>query len=860
MNRNIFNSIAIFIAAFLLLQGCQNQADRKIKLSDISSPAQNISQPASSVLQVSPRQQRYIAILNFKNETGDPALNWLRRGLADMFVTELSQSPYLNIIPITRIQETIQNHEKQEGELEDPSVAAMIARETDAEMVLRGRIFSLRDSLGIEVELLSANTARIIRKEQVFGKGLEQIFSMVSALSDRVRSNMRGDLEEIEYTGVNLANMTHSIEAFRYYSRALENTEKFLHEEAEKYLEKAIQEDSTFAAAYLRLAELKYSLGKEEEGKQKLMRTKQLAEKLSESDQVTLEILEKRIQGKYWEVITALEEAVSRFPTDVELRLNLARMYRALGDYDRALQEFETVLDLDPNRKMVYNDLGYVHAHRGDFTSAINYIDKYQEFARNEPNPYDSKGEILMMAGRLEEAKEQFNRALQQWPTFFYSARNLAQVHTELGNFDKTMEYMEQLRTLVPSEKFLQEHEFYKALILWRFGEIEQAERLFMGLIEKAPYNCDPVLLAGEMLESTGNNQKAGRLYDAAFSRFESYIQERDDLNHEVVDNFIRLVLQANLPADRAIPAFENLTSNHSLSEFYGFIAHITLSLLYLRNGDLDQAQACSPGYNAEQFNTLFARMERGSASLWRYIYESLAYLPEIEPTNHPFVKLLLSISRETNRKDLEAAVFFARSYLYGKQGRMKSVTNEYQDAGAPLEEDWLVIGPFATTKVSPFHHSFPPEKSIDIKAIYQEAGREIKWISAHDGIYDGYIDLKSIFGHGSWTVGYGLTYVFSPDQRQVQIRLGADEACKLWLNDELIWQHYIKGDAVIDRDIVSVLLQPGYNKLLLKVTNSTMDWGYYLRITDGSGNGYYDIAFHSPEVLAEEGFAARQN
>lgn len=86
---------------------------------------------------------------------------------------------------------------------------------------------------------------------------------------------------------------------------------------------------------------------------------------------------------------------------------------------------------------------------------------------------------------------------------------------------------------------------------------------------------------------------------------------------------------------------------------------------------------------------------------------------------------------------------------------------------------------------------------------------------------------------------------------------MGTDEACKLWLNDELIWQHYIKGDAMIDRDIVAVLLQPGYNKLLLKVTNSMMDWGYYLRITDGSGNGYYDITFHSPEEMDEKEFAS---
>jgi hypothetical protein len=94
------------------------------------------------------------------------------------------------------------------------------------------------------------------------------------------------------------------------------------------------------------------------------------------------------------------------------------------------------------------------------------------------------------------------------------------------------------------------------------------------------------------------------------------------------------------------------------------------------------------------------------------------------------------------------------------------------------------------------------------------------------------------------------LVYIDSPDERKVQVRIGTDESCKFWLNDDLIWQHYIKRSAVVDRDIVTVVLHPGYNKMLLKITNTDLDWGFYFRVTDEAGDGYPDLKFVSADEI----------
>jgi hypothetical protein len=185
---------------------------------------------------------------------------------------------------------------------------------------------------------------------------------------------------------------------------------------------------------------------------------------------------------------------------------------------------------------------------------------------------------------------------------------------------------------------------------------------------------------------------------------------------------------------------------------------------------------------------------------------------------------------------------------MKGIAGFDDGVKEKYQYLGSPMETDWQVIGPFAMENYSGFDFVFDPEKKIDLNVTYKSSGRSLKWQIADDGYFDGYIDLKEIIGHGSWSVAYGLVYIRSPEERKVQLRIGTNEAVKLWLNNKQIWQHYQKRNAVLDRDLVTVLLQPGYNKLLVKVTNEAVDWGFFFRVTGEDGSGFKDITFHSYE------------
>src|SRR5688500_14139964 len=56
----------------------------------------------------SPSGRPAIAVLYFDNNTGDPSLDWIRTGLTDMMVTDLSQTPNIEVLGTDRLYQILQ--------------------------------------------------------------------------------------------------------------------------------------------------------------------------------------------------------------------------------------------------------------------------------------------------------------------------------------------------------------------------------------------------------------------------------------------------------------------------------------------------------------------------------------------------------------------------------------------------------------------------------------------------------------------------------------------------------------------------------------------------------------------------------
>ena len=83
----------------------------------------------------------------------------------------------------------------------------------------------------------------------------------------------------------------------------------------------------------------------------------------------------------------------------------------------------------------------------------------------------------------------------------------------------------------------------------------------------------------------------------------------------------------------------------------------------------------------------------------------------------------------------------------------------------------------------------------------------------------------------------YAATYLYSPDDREVRLDIGADDVFVLWLNgrevgrrDELHW-------AVVGQHKIPVLLKKGWNEVIMNVGNAGGTWGFYFEVKKPDGS-----------------------
>ncbi len=124
----------------------------------------------------------------------------------------------------------------------------------------------------------------------------------------------------------------------------------------------------------------------------------------------------------------------------------------------------------------------------------------------------------------------------------------------------------------------------------------------------------------------------------------------------------------------------------------------------------------------------------------------------------------------------------------------------------------------------------YTKDKKIDVtwKPLHwKEASPVIKLNDLHPDFKDYY-------------VVYLAAYVFCPEEkdrnRRVQVRLGSDDDFRLWINGKLIGEKSGSRPAHADDDAFNARLEKGWNRILFKICDRTMDAAAVLRLTDVKG------------------------
>ncbi len=156
----------------------------------------------------------------------------------------------------------------------------------------------------------------------------------------------------------------------------------------------------------------------------------------------------------------------------------------------------------------------------------------------------------------------------------------------------------------------------------------------------------------------------------------------------------------------------------------------------------------------------------------------------------------------------------------------------------------FMVIGPFGCKTCDNFNHEFPPEKQVNIKAEYKSGSEKLTWEICSVEPATGYLDFLKYIRPTEWVCSYAYCKVISRKTMPAQIRVGTNDTGTLWFNGDKIVAKNMERSAVLDDDVQPVQLQKGENTILIKVCNTEMNWGLYLRITDTDGNAITNLNY----------------
>src|SRR5208282_4864202 len=150
-------------------------------------------------------------------------------------------------------------------------------------------------------------------------------------------------------------------------------------------------------------------------------------------EQLSLQVL-KAGRSRDQEAEVALrQQLVSEFPRDTLDRGILAGTLSILGKREQALELMQQGLALDPKNEDLLNFQSYQLARWGDFNGALAANDAYMAVRPGDPNPLDTRGDVLYMAGRDDDAVAAYRKVLELKPDFgdYTDYLKLAIVYTD---------------------------------------------------------------------------------------------------------------------------------------------------------------------------------------------------------------------------------------------------------------------------------------------------------------------------------------------------------------------------------------------------------------------------------------------
>lgn len=187
--------------------------------------------------------------------------------------------------------------------------------------------------------------------------------------------------------------------------------------------------------------------------------------------------------GRLYMAARRFDDAVESYQRCVDIssgaaehQIALGAALAAAGHYNNAIRIFETLISSGVRKLSLFVSAANVMSVVGDFKTASVYLEKASALSPSDYEVLCSSAFLLFRKGDLDLAEREFEELLLKYPTDLFLLKNVEEMYTAIGRYDRSLELLEVQYALATGNQ--NQITRRKAFVFARQGRLNEALEL----------------------------------------------------------------------------------------------------------------------------------------------------------------------------------------------------------------------------------------------------------------------------------------------------------------------------------------------------------------------------------------------
>jgi tetratricopeptide (TPR) repeat protein/predicted Ser/Thr protein kinase len=387
-----------------------------------------------------------LAVLPFRNASGDPGLDWIGSNLSELLPNDIGQSASLRTVSADRLHQVLSDLRFTNDSTLDPGTLKNIAVNSSAQTLIWGQFTRSNGRIRVDAKLQDFKRGNNIIPLDVEAASEKELPAAIDQLAQKIRENLALSPEIVkELQQQAFRPSSSSVDALRAYNEGLDLMRQGKNLEAQKKFEAAIQADDQFALAFARLGQAYSNQGYDTEAEKYSRQAVNLSQKLPMFERYFITATNARISGDAEKAIESYANLEKAAPQDPDIQFALGGLYETNNDFDKATQHYSKALEQDPKYVDALLARGRVQIKAGRPLDSLDDLNKAQSLATIQGNQVERAailhaiGVAYRLSNKPQDALNNYKQSLDLKKELgdkrgiAVSLNESAQVHVMLG-------------------------------------------------------------------------------------------------------------------------------------------------------------------------------------------------------------------------------------------------------------------------------------------------------------------------------------------------------------------------------------------------------------------------------------------